>query len=183
MSQITGNSTIYPRVCSRTKKHQRSELLALVRGIHQWILLSPHKKPEKWKAFPCHAVFMFIHECDHTDCKVQKRRNPGTFLMELILQDCFLGTGWITQLYNQLKTINKTQKSTKILTLRKWPPCYTQQFQINFLDRNVCVFGLKANSGLDTDWDKCLEPNRQWAITRTSADQVTWSHMTSLGHN
>ena len=29
-----------------------------VRGIHQWLVDSPHKGPVTWKAFPCHDIMM-----------------------------------------------------------------------------------------------------------------------------
>ena len=29
-----------------------------VRGIHQWVVDSPHKGPVMWKAFPCHDAIM-----------------------------------------------------------------------------------------------------------------------------
>ena len=52
--QITGISTICSIVCSCAdqRKHQRSESLAFVRGIHRWPVDSPHKGPVPRKMFP-----------------------------------------------------------------------------------------------------------------------------------
>ena len=54
VSQITGISIVYSTVCSGVdqRKHQSSMSLAFVRGIHQWLVNSPHKGPVTWKMFP-----------------------------------------------------------------------------------------------------------------------------------
>ena len=45
---------VYSTVCSGTdqRKHQSSASLALVRGIHRWLMNSPHKGPITRKMFP-----------------------------------------------------------------------------------------------------------------------------------
>ena len=47
VSQITSGSIVCPTVCSGHdhRKHQRSAPLAFVRGIHWWLVNSPHKGP------------------------------------------------------------------------------------------------------------------------------------------
>ena len=41
-----------------TKKHQRSALLSLARGIHWWTVVSPHKDIVTWKMFSFDDVIM-----------------------------------------------------------------------------------------------------------------------------
>ena len=53
-SQITGVLIVCLNVCSVADKrrHQSSMSLAFVRGIHRWLVNSPHKGPVTWKMFP-----------------------------------------------------------------------------------------------------------------------------------
>ena len=44
----------------RSKKHQSSESLAFVRGIHRWLVYSPHKGPVTRKMFPFDDVIMIL---------------------------------------------------------------------------------------------------------------------------
>ena len=72
-SQITTVSIVYSTVCSGTdqRKHQSSASLAFVRGIHRWLVNSPHKGPVKRKMFPFDDVIMDLasfalcHICDN----------------------------------------------------------------------------------------------------------------------
>ena len=59
-SQITGVSIVCSTVCSGAdqRKHQSSTSLALVRGIHRWPVVSPHKGPVMGKMFPFDNVIM-----------------------------------------------------------------------------------------------------------------------------
>ena len=59
-SQVTSLTIVYSSVYSGTdqRKHQSSESLAFVRGIHQWPVNSMHKGPVKWKKFPFDNVIM-----------------------------------------------------------------------------------------------------------------------------
>ena len=59
-SQITGDSIICWAVCSgaHQRKHQSSTSLAFVRGIHWWLVDSPHIRPVTWKMFPFDDVIM-----------------------------------------------------------------------------------------------------------------------------
>ena len=59
-SQITSLPIVYSAVYSGAdqRKHQRSVLLAFVRGIHWWPVNSPHKGPVTWKMFPFDHVIM-----------------------------------------------------------------------------------------------------------------------------
>ena len=52
-SQITAVSIAYSTVCSGTdqRKHQSSTSLALVQGIHRWLVNSLHKRPVTRKMF------------------------------------------------------------------------------------------------------------------------------------
>ena len=61
VSQITSLSTVYSTVYSGTdqRKHQSSESLAFVRGIHQWLVNSLHKWPVTRKMFPFDDVIMY----------------------------------------------------------------------------------------------------------------------------
>ena len=45
----------------RSKKHQNSASLAFVRGIHRWLVNSPHKWPVTRKMFPFDDVIMYIY--------------------------------------------------------------------------------------------------------------------------
>ena len=60
-SQITSVSIVYTTVCSGTdqRKHQSSASLAFVRGIHWWLVNSPHKGPVTWEMFPFGKCFPF----------------------------------------------------------------------------------------------------------------------------
>ena len=59
-SQITSLTTVYRAVYSGTdqRKHQSSTSLALVRGIHQWLVNSPQKGPVTRKMFPYDDVII-----------------------------------------------------------------------------------------------------------------------------
>ena len=59
-SQITSLTTVYRAVYSGTdqRKHQSSTFLALVRGIHQWLVNSPQKGPVTRKMFPFDDVII-----------------------------------------------------------------------------------------------------------------------------
>ena len=59
-SQITSLMIVYSIVYSGTdqRKHQSSASLAFVRGIHRWLVNSPHKGPVMWKMFPFDDVVM-----------------------------------------------------------------------------------------------------------------------------
>ena len=65
-SQITCVSIACFTVCSGTdqRKHQRSVTLAFVRGIHRWLVDSPHKKPVTEKMFLFDDVIMSVHFCE-----------------------------------------------------------------------------------------------------------------------
>ena len=60
MSQITGIWTVCSLVCSgaHQRNHQSSVLLTFVRGIHQWLVDSPHKGPVTRKMFPFDYIIM-----------------------------------------------------------------------------------------------------------------------------
>ena len=59
-SQITGVWIVCPTICSGAdeRKHQSSESLAFVRGIHRWPVDSPHKGPVTRKMLPFDDVIM-----------------------------------------------------------------------------------------------------------------------------
>ena len=59
-SQITSLAIVYLAVYSGTdqRKHQSSASLAFVRGIHRWLVNSPHKWPVTRKMFPFNDIIM-----------------------------------------------------------------------------------------------------------------------------
>ena len=59
-SQITSVSIVCSTVSSDTyqRKHQRSASLAFVRGIHRWLVNSPHQRPITRKMHPFDDVIM-----------------------------------------------------------------------------------------------------------------------------
>ena len=60
-SQITSLTIVYSTAHSGTAdhiKHQRSASLTFVRGIHQWLVNSPHKRPGTRKMFIFDDVIM-----------------------------------------------------------------------------------------------------------------------------
>ena len=59
-SQITGASFVYLTVCSGAdqRKHQSSESLAFVWGIHRWPVNSSHKGPVTRRKFPFDDIIM-----------------------------------------------------------------------------------------------------------------------------
>ena len=58
MSLTTVCSTVYSGADKR--KHQSSVSLAFVRGIHRWMVNSPHNGPVMQKMFSFHAVIMVL---------------------------------------------------------------------------------------------------------------------------
>ena len=79
-SHITDVSIVYSTVNSGAgqRKHQSSASLAFVRGIHRWLLDSPHKGPVTRKIFPFDDVIMG----PRTVILGSKRRNQYKFLHE-----------------------------------------------------------------------------------------------------
>ena len=63
--QITSLTIVYSTVNSDAdqRKHQSSASLAFVRGIHQWPVNSPHKRPVTRKMFPFDDVIMTTTNC------------------------------------------------------------------------------------------------------------------------
>ena len=63
VSQITGVSIVCSTVCSGADQRncQSSASLAFVRGIHWWLVNSPHKGPAMQKMFPFDDVIMISH--------------------------------------------------------------------------------------------------------------------------
>ena len=63
VSQIASLMIVYSTVYSGAdqRKHQSSVSLASVRGIHRWLVNSPHKGPVMRKMFPFHDIIM--HGC------------------------------------------------------------------------------------------------------------------------
>ena len=59
-SQITSPTSVCSTIYSGTdqRKHQSSASLAFVRGIHRWLVNSPHKGPVTRKMFPFGDVIM-----------------------------------------------------------------------------------------------------------------------------
>ena len=57
-SQITSLRIVYRFFRHRSKKLQSSASLAFVRGIHRWLVNSPHKGPVTRKMFPLDDVIM-----------------------------------------------------------------------------------------------------------------------------
>ena len=64
-SQITSRTIIYSTVYSSTDqiKHQSSASLSFVRGIHRWLVNSPHKGSVTRKMFPFDDVIMGFGWC------------------------------------------------------------------------------------------------------------------------
>ena len=60
VSQFTSLMIVYSTVYSGTdqRKHQSSTSLTFVRGIHRWLVNSPHKGPVSRKMFPFDKVIM-----------------------------------------------------------------------------------------------------------------------------
>ena len=46
-------------VWASIKENIKTWLLAFVRGIHRWLVDSPHKGPVMWKLFLCHDIIMY----------------------------------------------------------------------------------------------------------------------------
>ena len=63
-SQITSLTIVYSDVYSDAdqRKHQRSVSLAFMRGIHRWLVNSPHKWPVTRKMLPFDDVIMISSE-------------------------------------------------------------------------------------------------------------------------
>ena len=78
-SPITSVLIVCLTVCSSPdqRKYQSSASLAFVRGIHRWLVNSPHKGPVRWKIFPFDDVIMQF-ECISNITNVLPR-NPWIF--------------------------------------------------------------------------------------------------------
>ena len=65
-SQITSVMNVYSTICSGADqgKYQSSMLLAFVRGIHQWLVNSPHKGPVMQRMFPFDDITMDLSEVE-----------------------------------------------------------------------------------------------------------------------
>ena len=65
-SQITSLTIVYSTVYSHAdqRKHQSSASLDFVRGIHRWLVNSPHKWPVTRKMFPFDDVIMGCSKVD-----------------------------------------------------------------------------------------------------------------------
>ena len=85
VSQITGLLIVFWTICSGTdeRKHQSSASLAVVKGIHWWLVASPHKGPIKWKMFPFDVVIM-----------IQLNLHPKTILIPSFLSKVAFCTTW-----------------------------------------------------------------------------------------
>ena len=61
-SQITSLTIVYSTIYSGAdqRKYQSSTTLAFVRGIHRWLVNSPHKRPVTQKMFPFDDVIMIL---------------------------------------------------------------------------------------------------------------------------
>ena len=61
-SQITSLTIVYSIVYSGAdqRKHQSSVSLAFVRGIHRWLVNSPHQGPVTQKMIPFDDVIIFV---------------------------------------------------------------------------------------------------------------------------
>ena len=59
-SQITSLTNVYSSIYSDAdqRKHQNYMTLALMRGIQQWAVNSPHKGLVTWKMFPFDDIIM-----------------------------------------------------------------------------------------------------------------------------
>ena len=70
-SQITSLTIVYSTVFwgADQRKHQSSESLAFVQGIHWGPVNSPHKWPVKRKMFPFDDVIMILYISSETALK------------------------------------------------------------------------------------------------------------------
>ena len=96
-------STVYSGANQR--KHRGSESLAFVRGIHRWLVNSPHKGPVTRKMFPFDDVIMEID--------VSQALNVMTYFPHLQLPRCM----WHRELIGHLKTADKSGKRSWILIM------------------------------------------------------------------
>ena len=95
VSQIASLAIVYSTVNSGAdqRKHQCSVSLALVRGIHRWLVNSPHKWPVKRKIFPSKDCF--------TDTG---RTKIASFLCEVIPYDIGI---WQIPISYGIKTLHR----------------------------------------------------------------------------
>ena len=71
-SQITILTIVYSTVYSGAdqRKHQSSASLAFMLGIHQWLVISPHKWPVTRKMFPFDDVIMMYKQYSQATVRV-----------------------------------------------------------------------------------------------------------------
>ena len=63
-SQITYMTIVWSTACSGIdqRKHQSSASLAFVKGIHQWLVDSPHKGPVTWEMCPFDVIMSKMND-------------------------------------------------------------------------------------------------------------------------
>ena len=104
-SQFTSITIVYSTVYSGAdqRKHQSSESLAFVRGIHRWPVNSPHKWPVARKMLPFDDVIMKLRICkiitnvnNDTDTMVSLSCYQLTYVMGLQFQTSWINTFWLS---------------------------------------------------------------------------------------
>ena len=106
-SQITRLTIVYSTVYSDAdqRKHPISASLAFVRGIHRWLVNSPHKWPATRKMFPFDDVIMIFYKGSH---------------IQSVTVQCLTNSickYFQTHVSNMLKLINTLNLSVAHLTL------------------------------------------------------------------
>ena len=102
-SQITAVSIVFSAVCSGfdQRKHQSSALLAFVRGIHRWLVDSPHKGTVTRKMFPFDDVIMLceIYLLGWQSISFRSNLNNDRLTAKLTESS---NNGWLAHLYHHL---------------------------------------------------------------------------------
>ena len=83
----------------RSKKHQSSASLAFVRGIHRWLVNSPHKWQVTWKMFPFNDVIMEMNHLEgpklpFTKWNFSVLSDGHIHLLKIITTKCCMKAMW-----------------------------------------------------------------------------------------
>ena len=118
-SEITSLTIVYSTVCSGPdqRKQQSSMSLAFVRGIHLWLVNSPHKWPVTWKMFPIDDVIMeALNDC-HCHAQILGSTYLKTFTYYSKFRLMFNKKNWLSiHDYNPARQSNPSNGRTML-----WP--------------------------------------------------------------
>ena len=143
-SQIIRVSIVYLTVCSGTdqRKYKSSASLAFVRGIHRWLVNSPHKGPVTRKIFPFHDVITEILVYKHV------------FLWTRPDVKRFLATSDVKFRSYSVKTLCISDKVPSAGKLCQYAGCRSEAIVVVAYETRVLTFNEEGCSLSVEEWQK-----------------------------